>query len=537
MRAADGRPNGRAIVHPDAALSYEALERTSNRIARALLDAGCERGDRVALLLPRAPMTIAALVGVLKADCIYVPLDLRSPAARLAHVLRTCEPAVLLAGPSTEDRLRELVQAGGTEGPLRLGWMGRELPRLSEALDERDAGQTARRRLEEPAFSLADVELLPADPLDWRNDSDDPAYILFTSGSTGRPKGVVITHRNVISFIEWAVRYFGLDSTDRLGGYTELTFDLSTFDIHATFAAAAELHLVPDELKLLPPKVVEFMRRAELTHWLSVPSFLEYVARFESLMQGDLPSIRWITWCGDVLPTASLLYWMERLPHASFANLYGPTETTVASSYYEVPWSLPDPSMPVPIGRACDGEELLILDEDLRPVPAGKVGQLYIRGAGVSPGYWRDPERTAEAFLPDPDPRRPGDRIYRTGDLARIDEAGNAHFHGREDHQIKTRGYRVELGEVEAALHTLPEIERCAVVGFRAPQAPGRLMGCAYVSPNGVPHPGPRLKERLTTVLPDYMIPIRWKPVDDLPLNDRGKVDRRTIQQWMEEDA
>jgi len=536
VRAADARPDTRAVVHPDAALTYEALERASNRLARTLVESGCGRGDRVAFLLPRSPMTIAAIVGILKADCMYVPLDLRSPGRRLASVVKKCEPTVLLAGPATKDRLQALIREGGMEG-VRLGWMGREEPAGPIVADDPEEVEAVSRVLKSPAFTLADVESLPPDPPEWRNGPEDPAYILFTSGTTGTPKGVVITHRNVITFIEWAVRHFGLVSTDRLGGYTELTFDLSTFDIYATFAAAAELHVIPDELKLLPPKVVELMRKSELTHWLSVPSFLEYVVRFDSLKRGDLPTMKWVTWCGDILPTSALLYWMDRLPHASFANLYGPTETTVASSYYEVPWTPPDPATPIPIGRACDGEELLILDDDLRPVPTGEVGHLYIRGAGLSPGYWRDPERTKEVFLPDPNLFRkwPDARIYRTGDLARMDEEGNAHFHGREDQQIKTRGFRVELGEVEAALNSLPEIESCAVVGFDAREAPGKLMGCAYVAPGDDALPGHRLKRRLTEVLPDYMIPIRWLAVDRLPLNDRGKVDRRKLQELMEE--
>jgi amino acid adenylation domain-containing protein len=538
-RAAEVRPDARALVHPDAVLTYGALERASNRLARALREAGCERGDRVAFLLPRSPMTIAVIVGILKADCIYVPLDLRSPGARLATVVRQCEPSVILANPATRDRLQALVRAGGMEKAPPLGWLGREKPSRPIAADNAKELEAMARVLGNPVFTLGYVETLPAEPPAWKGGSDDAAYMLFTSGSTGTPKGVVITHRNVIAFIEWAVRTFGLGPLDRLGGYTELTFDLSTFDIHATFAAGAELHMVPEDLKLLPPKVVEFMRESELTHWLSVPSFMEYVVRFDSLEPGDLPTMRWVTWCGDVLPTPALSYWMKRLPHASFANLYGPTETTVASSYYRVPRTLPDPVAPVPIGRACDGEELLILDDELRPVPTGDVGHLYIRGVGLSPGYWRDPERTGEVFLPDPDPFRsdPDARIYRTGDLARMDADGNVHFLGREDQQIKTRGFRVELGEVEAALLTLPEIEGCAVVGFTAKESPGKLMGCAYVSANGKPVPGRHLKERLQDRLPDYMIPVRWKVVDRLPLSDRGKVHRRKIQEWMEEEG
>jgi len=526
-RAAEAGPERRALVHPDATLTYGQLERFSNRVARALREAGCRRGDRVAFLLPRTPATIATLVGILKADCIYVPLDVRSPGSRLAKVVGTCEPRVLLAGASSEERLVALARAGGLSGDVRLGWMERQPPSWPA-----DA-EPPPPEVAHPAFTLADVEGLSAEAPGWRGGPGDAAYILFTSGSTGTPKGVVITHANVIAFVEWSLDYFGLGPTDRLGGYTELTFDLSTFDVHASFAAGAELHLVPEELKLLPPKIVNLMRTAELTHWLSVPSFLEHAARFDSLRPGDLPSMKWITWCGDVLATTPLAYWMERIPHASFANLYGPTEATVASSVYTVPRPLRDPAAPVPIGRACGGEELLILDDDLRPVPAGEVGQLYISGVGLSPGYWRDPERTDEVFLQNPT-GTPHERIYRTGDLARSDDEGDLHFLGREDQQIKTRGFRVELGEVEAALGSLPEIQRCAVVGFTQATYPGSLIGCAYVPATDAKGSVAAQKERLATLLPDYMIPVRWKAVEQLPLNDRGKIDRRKVREWME---
>ncbi len=519
-RAASQRPDARALVHPAGGLTYGALDEVSNQIARALREAGCSRGDRVAFLLPRTPMTIAAVIGILKADCVYVPLDLRSPVSRLASVIEQCSPKVLLAGPDTEGPIRELAAAGAFEAGTRLGWMGRFWP----------TGPS----LPNASFHLTDIEGLPKHAQDSANGPDDLAYILFTSGSTGAPKGVTITHRNVTTFIKWAVAFFDLGPDDRIGGYTELSFDLSTFDIYASFAAGAELHVVPEELKLLPPKIVSLMRDSKLTHWLSVPSFLEHAVRFGSLRQGDLPCMKWVTWCGDVLATPALLHWMQRLPHVSFANLYGPTETTVASSCYVIPEDFQDPKTRIPIGRACAGEELFVLNEELVPVPAGEVGELYIGGSGLSPGYWNDPDQTRDVFLPDPFCRNPSARIYRTGDLARMDPEGQAHFLGRRDQQIKTRGFRVETGEVEAALRSLSEIASCAVVGFSPKDSPGKLMGCAYVPSDGGSPTAMELRQRLGRFLPDYMIPVQWKAVHRLPLSDRGKVDRQVIRQWME---
>ena len=339
----------------------------------------------------------------------------------------------------------------------------------------------------EAAFSRSDLERAPASAMEQECETTDPAHILFTSGSTGMPKGVVITHSNVIAFVTWALEHFGIDHTDRFSGHTPFHFDLSTFDIFGTFAAGAELHLVPPAVALLPPKLVEFIRNSQLTQWFSVPSVLNYIAKFNALRQNDFPSLRRVLWCGEVLPTPALVYWMKHLPHVRFTNLYGPTEATIASSYYDVPACPQDPRESIPIGRACGGEELLVLDEDLDPVLPGHMGNLYIGGAGLSPGYWRDPEKTASVFLPDPrNPARTGisnqnPRLYRTGDLAWEDEAGCVYFVGRTDTQIKSRGYRIELGEIETALNSFDALQECAIVAIQAESFGGWMICCAYV--------------------------------------------------------
>src|SRR5207249_9479378 len=226
-------------------------------------------------------------------------------------------------------------------------------------------------------------------------------------------KGVVITHDSVGHFIDWAVRYFGTGPADRISGHPPLHFDLSTFDIFATLSTGAELHLVPPEMSLLPHKLAALIRDHQLTQWFSVPTVLNYLAKFDVVRQDDFPALRRVLWCGEVLPTPTLIHWMRRLPHVTFTNLYGPTETTIASSYYTVPRCPADEREPIPIGAACGGEELMVLDEELRPVATGDMGELYIRGVGVSPGYWRDLEKTRSVFLPWRDGAGTLERIYK----------------------------------------------------------------------------------------------------------------------------
>jgi amino acid adenylation domain-containing protein len=375
-------------------------------------------------------------------------------------------------------------------------------------------------------FSWHDLAAMPASPVECETQPEDVAHILFTSGSTGIPKGVMITHSSVAHFLSWAVRYFGTNCSDRISCHPPLHFDLSTFDIYGTFLAGAELHLVPPEYSLLPHKLAEFIRRAELTQWFSVPSVLRYMAQFDVVRPHDFPSLKRLLWCGEAIPTPTLIHWMGRLPHVTFTNLYGPTEATIASSYYTLPACPEHDQAEIPVGTACDGEELLVLEDSLGALPAGETGDLYIRGVGLSPGYWGDPQKTAAAFL-----EGPQGRLYKTGDLARVGPDGLVYLLGRADTQIKSRGYRIELGEIEAALYTLGCLEECAVVAVRAGGFEGATICCAYRPARDVDVTPAEIRKRLGNYLPSYMMPSQWLALSGLPLNANGKIDRPRLRE------
>ena len=513
---ADRRPDATALVMEGTRWTYGQLDAASTQLARTLRAAGCARGDRVCILLPKSPLAVMSMLGVLKADCIYIPIDTASPAARVAKIVRSGEPRVILAGSRSASLLDELLADPHLRSAVSVGWM--------------EAGQAGRAHFA-AAFALGDVYGAPTSPLDSRNGSTDPAHILFTSGSTGTPKGVVITHGSVIRFVEWAKWYFKLGPSDRVSNHPPLHFDLSTFDLFGAFAAGAQVHLVPPEINLLPNALAEFIRASELTQWFSVPSLLSYLAKFDAVRFDDFPTLRRLLWCGEVFPTPALRYWMTRLPSVTFTNLYGPTETTIASSYYTVPSCPDDDRAAIPIGVPCAGEELLVLDDALQTVPAGEVGDLYIRGVGLSPGYWRDPEKTRAAFVRNPRSQDPADRLYRTGDLARVGEDGLVYFLGRADSQIKSRGYRIELGEIETALTALSSLQECAVVAIATDGFEGTVICCAYVpAPGASVSPG-GLRKELTKVLPSPMLPSRWQAYERLPRNVNGKYDRRALQE------
>ncbi len=520
-RQAESRPDAAAVVMRGERLSYAQLETLSNQIAHVLRAAGCERGDRVGLWLPKSPTMVASMLGTLKADACYVPLDITSPAPRLAKIVASAEPRLILAGPQGAATLHTLLQDVRLRRLVRLGWM------------EAGAGGTPPLA---PAFSLDDVRRMRSGARSYQNSSADRAHLLFTSGSTGFPKGVTITHANVIRFVEWATDYFGLQASDRTSGHSPFHFDLSTFDLFGTFAAGAQIHLVAPELNVLPHRLGEFIRQAELTQWFSVPSILTLMAQLDAVRQADFPTLRRLLWCGEVFPARALRYWMSRLPHVTFTNLYGPTEATIASSYYTVPQCPAGDTEPIPIGRPCAGEELLVLDQALQPVPVGEIGDLYIRGVGLSPGYWRDPGKTRAAFLPNPADAT--DRIYRTGDLARVGPDGLVYFLGRADAQIKSRGYRIELGEIEAALQSLPELVESVVVALPTDGFEGTVISCAYVPRPGASVTALSLRRELGKLLPAYMLPSVWRASNALPRNANGKIDRRRIkEEWSRDEA
>jgi amino acid adenylation domain-containing protein len=512
---ADSRPDATAIISGTDSLSYGQLERSSNQLAHLLQEAGCKKGDRICILMPKSPAAILSMIGILKAGCMHVPIDASSPAARIRQILESCENRWVLAAGSVAPLLDELLADDELRARISVGWLDAQVP----------AGKHFQ-----PAFSRADLDAAPSSALTQQCTAEDGSHILFTSGSTGVPKGVVITHSNVTAFVGWALKHFGIDRTDRFSGHTPFHFDLSTFDIFGTLTAGAQLHLVPAEAALLPPKLVEFIRKSELTQWFSVPSVLNYLAKFDALQNVSFPSLRRVLWCGEVLPTPALIYWMEHLPHIPFTNLYGPTEATIASSYYDVPVCPDDPKAAIPIGRACDGEQLLVLDDKLQPVPTREIGDLYIAGAGLSPGYWRDPAKTAAVFLRDPRNQETG-RLYRTGDLAWQGEDGLVYFVGRADTQIKVRGYRIELGEIETALNSMGTLQECAVVAIQTENFGGWMICCAYVGREQVEVTLNSLREHLKKLVPNYMFPVRWMPYDALPKNANGKIDRPRLKE------
>ncbi len=509
---ADRIPKRVAVVDTDTTMTYGELSSLARRLATTLADAGVRPGDRVAVFVPKSASAVAAFIGCLAAGAAYVPVDLASPALRIARMMGVANPTAAIVGPGAHELIDEVRQ-------LVPDWMP-------------IVGAIATDAVAEPDFGPKHVADADDRPLGRSLGPTATAHVLFTSGSTGMPKGVAVTHGNVRHFVDWAIDHFEIGVGERQSGHSPFHFDLSTFDIYGSLCAGAELHLVPAALNLLPPKMAEFIADRELTQWFSVPTVLTQVVSAGVVGPGAFPTLRRLLWCGEAIPVPTLRSLMLNLPSVQFTNLYGPTEATIASSYLTVA-EVPEPDLTsVSIGEPIPGEDLTILTEDLRPVEPGAPGQLAIGGAGITSGYWGDPSRTATAFTPHVEPG--GSRRYLTGDLARIQPDG-LYLVGRFDQQIKSRGHRIELGEIEAALHRLDSVRTAVVVAVHGGDAEGPVICCALVLRDEYRDLGiSRIRKALAELVPRYMLPREWRTVDALPVNPNGKADRRRIREWFE---
>jgi amino acid adenylation domain-containing protein len=508
-RSAEAHPDRTAVVDGEREITYAELDDRSSRLARQLLDLGVRRGDRVGLFLDKSLESVVGIYGAMKAGACYVPFDPGAPVRRLAGIAADAGIRVLLSGAEKAGAWAEI------------GEVDRELESVV-VLNEEDPG--ADRGGPRVVGTAAIDKQEGSDPRIWCLDRD-LAYILYTSGSTGVPKGVMLTHRNAITFVDWAADLAGVTADDRLSSHAPLHFDLSVFDLYAAAWAGAAVVLVPARASVLPPELARWIHEARITVWYSVPSILTMLTDRGGLKGGEFPTLRVVYFAGEVFPTKYLRRLQQLLPHVGLFNLYGPTETNVCT-WYEVPTLPEDSDEPIPIGRAIDNMDVFAVTEEGKLAPRGEIGELYVRGAGVMQGYWGDPERTARVLIENPFGDRGWDPVYRTGDLVSEDEDGNYLFLGRRDAQIKSRGYRIELGDIESALYAHPSVVECAVTAVPDDVVTNRIRAHLVVS------------ERLDRAeligfcaerIPRYMIPEIFEFADALPKTSTGKVDRQAL--------
>jgi amino acid adenylation domain-containing protein len=525
IEAAARQPQRPAVASDGCLLTYQELDQLSNKMARALLRLGVAPGDRVAILAPKSAAAVVGLYGTLKAGACYVPLDPKAPAGRLSHILRDSGAAVIVAdGPRTSLAATVADAVPRSPGVVVVDVPGG--PERGEAASVPAKGQDQEQRhgQGQEVVPWSAVAGESREPLaEERAIETDLAYILYTSGSTGTPKGVMISHRNSLTFVDWAAAAAGLSEQDRVCSPAPLTFDLSVFDIFATCRAAACLTVLPEASATFPVSIVRFLESERISVWYSVPSVLTLLACYGNLQQSDLSDLRVVIFAGEVFPPKHLARLIDELPRPRYLNWYGPTETNVCTAF-EVPAGWAD-AQPTPIGKACANTEVFAVTSEGRQVSApGEEGELYVRGPSLMRGYWGQPVKTSEALVRHPFRSEYDEFVYRTGDLVTTDPSGNYVFLGRRDSMAKIRGYRVELGEIEATLYRHPAIQEAAVLPM-----PDELLGSrlrAVVTADGSNLSREDVLDHCRRWLPSYMVPDIVEFREEMPRTSTGKVDR-----------
>ena len=511
--------NRPALFVDGEAISYRALGKLANQIS-ATLDIDENDTRLAAVFAHRSLSAYAGVLGTLLSGRGYVPLNPKFPITRTCKMLNQSDCNLLVVGRECLTGLKELLSH--VERTLTL-----VLPEAESAEIANLREQFSLHRFI-AAEQLAEAVVEPTEPE--AVDSDDIAYLLFTSGSTGDPKGVGVTHANATAYIDYTISRYGVGPEDRLSQTFDLTFDLSVHDMFVSWGSGACLYSIPEVMATAPAK---FVRDNSLTLWFSVPSVVGYMSRLRLLRPGVFPSLRYSLFCGEALPGKFAMAWQETAPNSIVENLYGPTEATIAITNYR--W---DPASSAerwaddvtPIGHAFEGQHTCIVNDKLEKLPPEQAGELLLGGSQLTPGYWRDPDKTAERFVFLAD----GERWYRTGDLAMENEDGCLVYQGRIDDQVKIRGYRVELQEIDLALHKLCPAAEVAAIAW--PVSDGFADGVVAFIAGDAGHDLDQLLTDCRSVLPEYMVPREIRCVDSLPRNANGKIDRRQLAVSLEEE-
>lgn len=496
--SARGAPDSAAVFESDGAvIRYGELEAYAESVRNALAALGVAAGDRVGLCAPKGIPSLASLFGILKTGGAYVPVDVSAPPARNVYIFNDCAVAAIIVDAGRAEAL---------ETALGEGWVRTAFPAPP------------------PGFTAPNLVLLGRVGGERTAAPADLAYILYTSGSTGRPKGVMHSHTTAMAFIDWCSEEFAPTSADRFSSHAPFHFDLSILDIYVPIKHGASVVLIGSEAGKQPGTLAEIMEKRAITIWYSTPSILRMLVEYAKLDERDLSPLRIVNFAGEVFPIKHLRALMRLLPAPAYYNLYGPTETNVCTFHKVSPAEdLLDDTRSLPIGRACSGDATRVVDHGGADVAGDEEGELLVSGGSVMLGYWNLPERNAEAFQ-----AHAGAKWYRTGDVVRERAPGQYEFLGRRDRMVKKRGYRVELGEIEAALHRHPHISEAAAVAIKS--GDGDVQISAFVVWDG-DQPGSviKMKQFCAENLPLYMAPDRFVFLAVLPKTSTDKIDYQRL--------
>lgn len=485
-----------AVSDVNQELTWKGLVKKAQVIG-AELSKKVQPGNPIPVLLEKSSETLAVMLGIVYAGCFYVPVNPMNPAERLRKIMEKLEPEVIISDEKGKEQL-EAVGVGLEEkviGPETL------LPTTGTDLSEEQ-----RSKLEQIQGQWKETDAL---------------YGIFTSGSTGTPKAIVVSHGAVSRFVRHFTEIFEITSEDVIGNQAPFDFDVSVKDIYSSIMTGAQLVLIPKEYFSTPPRLLDYLCDKKVTNLTWAVSALTLVSALKGLNYRVPESVKRVMFSGEAMPPKQLRIWQEKLPDAKFVNLYGPTEITCNCTYFPIERQYED-SEKIPAGKAFPGRRVILVDEEGKQVTEpGVQGEICSAGESLANGYYKEPEQTAEKFVLYPVDGTE-QRMYRTGDLGSYDEEGNIVFAGRKDFQIKHMGYRIEPGEIEAAIGALPEIHACV---------------CIYLETTDeilLFYQGKIKQEALSAAvsgkLPAYMRPNKFIRIRQMPYNSNGKVDRKLLK-------
>lgn len=487
----DKYPDKIGVRDEKKAYSFSKIKNKALRIATAL-------GKReifkkpIAIFLDKNVDCFTSIFGVAYSGNYYTIIDVNMPKDRMKKILKTLEPKIILTDQKHEKDI--------------------------ESLDS-----SFEKLIVENLYTIDEDNIMIKEIHNKIVDTD-VLYILFTSGSTGDPKGVIISHRNVITYMEWSGEAFGFDNNTVFGSQTPFYFSMSVLDIFQTIRAAAELIIIPKKLFSLPGDLVSFIDNNKINTIYWVPSALCQLANVGILDSPKLNCIKKVLFAGEVMPAKQLNMWRRALPDRLYANLFGPTEVTDICTYYILNREIADDES-VPIGTSCDNMNVFIVDEKGKEVQGTQEGEMLVRGASVAYGYYKNPLKTKEAFIQNPLHNYYEEKVYRTGDIVHYNELGEIIYVSRKDFQIKHMGYRIELGEIETAASAVENVDRVSCI-YDSPNSEIVLFYVGDVDEKVI-------KKNLKKKIPRYMIPTRYINIKIMPLNLNGKIDKAKLKEML----
>ena len=517
LESVSSYPDRPAVFAEGSFITYSDLAETAQRIAATIQNhLPSSKPPLTAVFAYRSHAAFVGVLGSLLSGHGYVPLNRTFPLERTRIMIERSGCRSVIVDKDSAPQINTIID--GIRKKLLLIF-----------IDIENVEELAKRWPQHLVFGSGDLDSYDS----WHEpliSDEEIAYLLFTSGSTGIPKGVMVSHRNVISFIDYLTERYEITENDRLSQMFDMSFDLSVFDMFVSWEKGACV-CCPSQKTLIKPG--KFIQDMELTVWFSVPSTVVFMKRLGMLKPNRYPSLKWSLFCGEALPVDSIQAWSQAAPNSKLENLYGPTELTIACTHYR--WN-PNKSHRecemgiVPIGYPYSKMKVLILDEKLNEVADGSVGELLMNGPQLTPGYWKDPEKTSTTFVAPPGKK---EIFYRTGDRVRKPKGRSPMTYlGRVDFQVQIHGHRVELGEIEEIVRKASGYDGVVAIGW-----PFIHSGCDGIEVfiEGKRIDGKDLHDSIELYLPDYMRPKKFHFINKLPLNVNGKFDRKALINILEE--